>query len=156
VTIACPGTPVFSAPAVTDNCDPNPAISFTDASNLDGCGTGTITRTYTAVDCANNNAITVSQTVTIEDTTIPILANQGADVTIQCPSSTVFTDPDVTDNCDPSAVITSTDASILDACGEGTVTRTWIATDCAGNVSIPVSQTITIEDTTSPVMTNQG
>ncbi|MDQ3017591.1 MAG: SprB repeat-containing protein, partial [Bacteroidota bacterium] len=156
VTIECTGSPAFTDPVVTDQCDPNVTISFTDNSNLDGCGEGTITRTWTATDCAGNAAPTVSQTITIEDTTPPVLINEGADLTIECTGTPIFTDPSVTDNCDANVVISFDDVISIDACGEGTITRTWTAIDCAGNVAIPVSQIITIEDTMPPVLSGQG
>src|SRR6185503_12067469 len=152
----CPATAAFIAPTVTDACDPNVVINFTDTPTLDACGLGTVTRTWTAVDCAGNAATPVSQTITIDDTTAPVLSGQGADATIECPATPVFTDPTVSDACDPNVTITSSDISNLDACGLGTVTRTWTALDCAGNAATPVTQTITIEDTTPPVLTGQG
>src|SRR4030095_15870886 len=150
ITIECPATPAFTDPIVSDACDPSVTISSSDVTNLDACGLGTVTRTWTAVDCAGNAATPVSQTVTIEDTTPPVLSSQGADITIECPATAAFTDPTVSDACDPNVTISSSDVSNLNACGLGTVTRTWTAIDCAGNAATPVSQTITIEDTTPP------
>src|SRR4029434_6498888 len=66
-----------------------------------------------------------TQTVTIEDTTPPVLSGQGSDVTIECPATAAFTDPTVSDACDPNVTISSSDVINLDACGLGTVTRTW-------------------------------
>ena len=71
-----------------------------DVSNLDACGLGTITRTWTAIDCAGNVATPVSQTITIEDTTPPVLSGQGSVATIECPATAAFTDPTVTDACE--------------------------------------------------------
>ncbi|MFV5686973.1 T9SS type A sorting domain-containing protein, partial [Flavobacterium sp. GB2R13] len=45
-----------------------------------------------------------------------------------------------------------TDSGTLDACGLGIITRTWKATDCAGNFSTCV-QKITVQDITKPVIT---
>src|SRR6185436_5119993 len=120
-------------PTVSDACDPNVTISSSDVSNLDACGLGTVTRTWTAIDCAGNAATPVSQTITIDDTTGPVLSGQGADATIECPASAAFIAPTVTDACDPIVTINSSDVSNLDACGLGTITRTWTAVDCAGN-----------------------
>src|SRR4030095_8833377 len=145
MTIECPNSPNFTSPSVSDNCDPNVAINFSDSGSLDACGLGTITKTWTAVDCAGNAAAPVSQSITIDDTTPPVLSNQGVDVTIECPASPNFTSPSVSDNCDPNVVINFSDSGSLDACGLGTITRTWTAVDCAGNAATPVSQSITID-----------
>jgi hypothetical protein len=43
--------------------------------------------------------------------------------------------PSAADACDSDVSLTYADSSDLDECGLGTVTRTWTATDCAGNSS---------------------
>ncbi|MBR9916011.1 MAG: T9SS type A sorting domain-containing protein [Algicola sp.] len=65
----------------TDKCDLNPTVTYSDVTNLDGCGdTGTITRTWTATDACNNETSCV-QVITIIDTTAPTAICQ--DITIQ-------------------------------------------------------------------------
>ena len=57
---------------VSDNCDPNPVISFTDNADFSGCGgTGQIIRTWTAVDFSNNQA-TCEQVISIVDNDPPV------------------------------------------------------------------------------------
>ena len=48
----------------TDDQDPNPIIAFSDVADLDRCGRGTITRTWSATD-ANGNQSTGVQKITI-------------------------------------------------------------------------------------------
>ena len=48
------------------------------------------------------------------------------------------------------------DTTTSDNCGLVATTRTWTATDCAGNASATVSQTLTYIDTTAPVLSGQG
>jgi hypothetical protein len=86
---------------------------------------------------------------------------------IMCPSDVSVSwdapkDPPATgvatagDNCGTPVVTYSDDRSGLTACGflggRGTIARTWTATDCAGNTASCV-QTITVTDTTAPVLT---
>ncbi len=152
ITIECnestDPTSTGSATAV-DNCDPAPVVAFSDVAN-----NGTITRTWTATDaCGNSSQCT--QTITIDDTTQPVITCP-ANVTIACDAST---DPSntgsatATDNCDANSVITYTDSETAGSCPqEKTITRTWKATDDAGNFAT-CQQVITVEDNIAPVIT---
>jgi hypothetical protein len=92
--------------------------------------------------------------VTISDADAPVISGP-TDVTIGCDEST---DPShtgyatATDGCDPAPTITYTDVETAGACsGEKTIVRTWTATDACGHSSSYV-QTITVQDTTPPVV----
>ena len=96
-----------------------------------------------------------SSTVSIIDTTTPAITCPE-DVIIECDQST---DPVntgyaiATDICDPSPVIAYSDAITPGSClEEYTISRTWTATDGCGNQSSCL-QTITVVDTTPPVIT---
>ncbi|MDP2161848.1 MAG: hypothetical protein Q8K02_15300, partial [Flavobacterium sp.] len=153
-TVECPSEAVFSTPSASDTCDSEVNLTYVDSSDLDACGLGTVTRTWTATDCAGNTS-SASQTITLEDTTAPVISGVGEGYTAECPTQAVFSTPSASDACDSQVSLTYVDSSDLDACGLGTVTRTWTATDCAGNAS-SASQTITILDTTAPVISGIG
>ncbi|WP_323788816.1 VWA domain-containing protein, partial [Psychroserpens sp.] len=127
-------------------------VTFTDSA-VAACGnTQTITRTWTATDECGNS-ISDTQIITVEDTTDPVLT-VPADATVECTQST---DPSATgtatatDTCGTTTV-TFTDSAVA-ACGNTqTITRTWTATDACGN-SVSDIQTISVEDTTDPVLT---
>src|SRR5262249_5885240 len=152
VTVECTAVPAPAKPTATDSCDSSPTISLVENSTQDPDVTKlahynyTITRTWTATDaCGNHSA--QSQVITVRDTTAPVLTGQGTAQTIQCPVTPVFTAPQAADNCDPNPQITFSDSTTAGACaGSYTVTRTWTVRDVSGNVSLPVSQTITVED----------
>jgi hypothetical protein len=141
----------------TDNLDDNPVVTYSDTPDLSGCGayTGTITRTWTATDCAGNTETCV-QVITVVDTTDPVITCP-ADVTIECdefgrPPETPGT-ATATDNCDGDVTITYSDSSAAGACAQASViTRTWTATDDCGNTDVCV-QVITVVDTTPPAIT---
>ena len=136
----------------TDNCDASPTIGYSDVTvgNV-------ITRTWTATDDCGNSDDCV-QTITIEDTTPPVITCP-ADVAVECDEST---DPantgtaTATDNCDTSPTITYSDSVVAGSCPDAyTIYRTWTATDDASN-SDDCVQMITVDDNTAPVITCPG
>ncbi len=181
--ITCPGdvtvdceddnTPVGTGTATaTDNCTPvgNITITWGDVSTYDADPANvlhynyTITRTWTATDVAGNASSCV-QTITVHDVTAPVITCPG-DVTVDCEDDNTPVGTGTataTDICTPVGNITVTwgDVSTYDADPANvlhynyTITRTWTATDVAGNASSCV-QTITVHDVTAPVITCPG
>ncbi len=151
--ITCPGDKVFDCvmgdPGVataTDNCDVNPVITYQDVILSARCPR-VIQRTWTAKDKCDNSASCV-QTITIRDITPPV---------VTCPSDKVFDcvmgdagTATATDNC--GAVNVSSSDVITSARCPLIIQRTWTAVDTCGNSSSCV-QTITVQDTTKPVLT---
>jgi hypothetical protein len=150
VTIECPNTPTFTEPVVTDQCDPNPVVTFSDET-VDICaGSYEATRTWTATDASGNSA-TCSQTITVQDKTAPVIGALPAPSTIECPAEPEFVTPTVTDACDQAPVLDYQDATTPGDCPQSySVTRTWTAIDGCDNAAVPVSQTINVVDTTKP------
>jgi hypothetical protein len=154
-TIECPATPVFTPPTATDNCDPAPRIiEDSDVVKPGACaGAYDRTKTWHAVDACGNPSAPVSQTITVKDDIAPVIGAAGANATIECPATPVFTPPTATDNCDPAPTIeVVSEFSVTGACpGTYSRTRIWRAVDACGNPSVStVSQTITVQDTTPP------
>ncbi|MFN5296065.1 MAG: hypothetical protein ACK5BL_11080, partial [Flavobacteriales bacterium] len=104
-------------------------------------------------EVAEFNNATCEWVVTIVDTTIPTISAPGADATIECPATPEFTAPTADDVCGEATVVEVSDITTEGSC-EGTYSRTitWKAVDNYGNESAPVSQTITVTDTTDPVI----
>ena len=157
-TVSCDAVPTVPTLNANDNCDNNVQVSFNESisGQDDGCAaTYTIIRTWTATDCAGNASEHV-QTITVEDTTAPeFTGNLPADATVSCDAVPTAPTLSATDNCDNDAQV-SYNESISgqdDGCTANyVITRTWTATDCAGNSNEHV-QTITVEDTTAPEFT---
>ncbi|NDV62865.1 HYR domain-containing protein [Puniceicoccales bacterium CK1056] len=151
-TVECDAIPDPETLTATDNCDSAPAVSFEEDNQVNpDCGTGTITRTWTATDCSGNEDVWV-QTLTVVDTTDPIILVNPADATVECDD--IPTPPVVTagDNCDVAPAVTFRQVDEIDPdCGTGTITRTWTATDCSGNMDSWV-QILTVVDNTNPVL----
>ena len=79
-----------------------------------------------------------------------------ADLTIECSAeeleAVLSENATAGDLCGPVVVEYVNEFSLTDALGNYTVTRTFTATDDAGNFSTAV-QVVTVEDTTAPVLT---
>ncbi len=141
----------YTAPTGTDNCS---GALTTQTGGLGSGSTfpiGTTTETYKVTDAAGNTA-SCSFTVTVNDVTAPVISCP-ADVTVECDSVPAIVTPTATDNCDTSPSV-SYDGEVRtdgDCPNRYTLTRTWTATDSAGNTDTCV-QTITVEDTKAPVI----
>ncbi len=142
----------------TDNCDPNPVVTFVSETQNGTTCPIIITRTFRATD-ASGNWVECSQTITIDDQTPPVLTGCPADLAINCddpvpPPAAVA----ATDNCSGVTLdFTQTQEALnpLECTWEIIITRTWIATDLCGNQASCV-QTITVEDNEAPSITCPG
>lgn len=150
-----------------DECSVNVTISGIPAGNAFPKGTTTLT--YTATDGSGNTA-SDTQLVTVIDDTAPVIV-APANASYTCPSEVPAGSPsqargaDVnlpdggppTDNCGP-VVVTVSDSSNGGAGSSASplvITRTYTATDSAGNSSSS-AQTITVIDSTAPTITLNG
>ncbi|SDS28819.1 gliding motility-associated C-terminal domain-containing protein [Formosa sp. Hel1_31_208] len=179
ITVEDTTPPTFTVPAdITIECDQDPSdLTLTGdvTDEADNCSTGieatfvdtvadgacanesVITRTWTLTDDCDNTT-TLVQTITIEDTTPPTFT-VPADITIECdqdPSDLTLTGDvtDEVDNCSTGLEATFVDTVADGACAnESVITRTWSLTDDCDNTTTLV-QTITVEDTTPPDLSN--
>lgn len=157
-----------TAPAITgtatatDNCDPNPSVTYSDATVQTGIGKYTITRTWTATDAAGNTA-TCTQKIFVVESPTP---------SITCPPNvflhpgancTVFTDPAHTGMPNTSGNCGTVSVTYFDVSSQDpnptkflhynyVIVRTWIVTNAAGNHNACI-QLITVTDNTPPTIT---
>ena len=121
---------------------------MSETTSGDCAGEYTITRTFTATDdCGNSTSAT--QTITVQDTTAPEFTSIPADYTAECSDELVMDDATATDNCGEVSIDVVKRDDCWRCAGEYTITRTFTATDDCGN-STSATQTITVQDTTSP------
>ena len=164
ITVNCQDDNTSTATGVatgSDNCSPV-TISETQTSSQTATGAShynyVISRTWKATD-ESGNFSTCLQTITVQDVTAPVITCP-ASVTVNCQDNNTSSSTGVatgTDNCSP-VTITQSDASTYNASLTSVnhynyiITRTWRATDVAGNFS-ECLQTITVQDVTAPIIT---
>ncbi|MFD0976415.1 LamG-like jellyroll fold domain-containing protein [Salinimicrobium gaetbulicola] len=137
----------------TDNCQLDQfALDFTDfdCSNI---GDNTVTLTVSDV---NGNTNFATATVTIEDSTVPVIdfapsITQGTDAG-SCEATVTITEPATSDNCSVGNPVGTRDDgnAISDPYPIGTTIITWNVNDVNGNPAEAVRQVITIQDDELP------
>src|SRR5204862_7867892 len=92
--IDCPATPVFTAPTASDACGTATVNIISTVTTPGSCaGNYSVTRTWDATDECGNHSSQVGQTITVQDVSAPTISAAGADATIDCPATPVFTAP---------------------------------------------------------------
>ena len=153
VTVECSAVPAAATPTASDNCDTSVDIAYDEVRANGVCSdTYTLTRTWTATDNCGNEDIEV-QVVTVQDTTVPVIAAAPGPISIECigdlPAETSLA---WTDNCDAGGNVTSVTGALVGGVCGGTYTRTWNIADACGNNAIQRTQIITVDDTIDPVL----
>ena len=148
----------LGAAAASDNDSVNPIAIVNDAPAmfpLYPLNTPTVV-TWTATDGSGNTS-TDTQTVTVVDTTPPVIALDGDDpLYVECDLE-VYADPGATasDACDSDVpVIAGGDP--VDSNTLGTYVVTYDAVDDSGNAASQVTRTVIVRDMTPPVITLDG
>ena len=157
VTVECSASTEPSATgtaAASDNCDSDVTVTYADTTVAGTGNNSVITRVWTATD-DNSNATTYTQTITVVDTTAPTFTTSPANVTIECSASSLPANTGqatASDNCDSDVTVTYADTTVAGTGNNSVITRVWTATDDNSNATT-YTQTITVEDTTSPTFT---
>jgi large repetitive protein len=132
----------------TDNCS-SVEISYDDTPVSGGCA-GRIVRDWYAVDACGNES-TIQQIITLIDNVAPELSGVPADETIECGNEIPApAQVSAEDNCDDDLTVDYNEEFVPQDCGYQLI-RTWSVTDHCDNTN-SASQTITVVDTTAPVI----
>ena len=151
VTLSCEDDIPFDLAVATDNCT-SITLEVSDDLALEVAqGEHLLTRTFTATDAQGNIAQAV-QLISIVDATAPTFTFVPADYTAECSDDLTLLDATAQDNCSNVVISVSSVTTPGDAAGNYTVTRTFTASDDAGNSS-SATQTISVVDTTAPEFT---
>src|SRR5262249_35320788 len=132
-----------TAPTASDACGGSTVQDLGATTTVGTCANNyTSTKSWRAVDACGNTSGTVTQTITVRDTTVPAIGGQGADTTIACNGNPTFTAPTASDTCGAATVQQVSDDTTTQ--GTNTIyTRCWNAVDACSNTSATVCQTIT-------------
>ncbi len=158
--VGCNQPVVFALPEVTDNCDTDPELVEVSYNITPGPGEcdETHTKCWIAFDDAGNQSNECCQSIVrMVDTEPPVLV-AAPNAQVACNQEPVFTDPEVSDNCDDNPVVQVASETVTpgDEECEFIYTRCWRAYDVCGNVSGQVCQQITgKQDTVNPILTCQ-
>ncbi len=149
----------FSDPGATafDNNDGDLTGNIEISGRVDSNTVGIYTLFYYVMDSAGNNAILVSRTVNVVDTTAPIVTLNGqAQMVIELGSE--FSDPGATafDSNDGDLTGNIEISGRVDSNTIGTYTLFYYVMDNAGNNAIPATRTVNVVDTTAPTVTLNG
>jgi hypothetical protein len=149
---------------ITVECDavPTPCVVYTlednftvDMQTLVDNGTHLITLWEAVDDCGNEENHT--QTITIEDTTAPIIVDAPTDTSEECACDNLPTPSiEAIDNCEEVNVTHSATTSVPNPTkpNDYIITNTWIA--FTSDHSVTHTQTQTVTDTTAPVLEFDG
>lgn len=150
--------PSLGEPTVGGACNAGTVLSYMDASDFGPFVSDTcelVTRTWTGNNGASSDMCI--QYIAVIDDEDPVLAAAPANILVDCDAVPGASSLTATDNCDSDPMVGSSDLSTQ---GNSTtasnyynyvITRTWTATDNCNNSSSAV-QTITVQDTTKPVI----
>jgi hypothetical protein len=157
ITVDCGEDVQPAVLTASDNCDAPLDIAFNETI-LPGAGPNDgalLTRTWTVTD-ACGNSIQHTQLVTVLDTQDPVLLNlPDATVDVVCAEDVPAVAPvTYNDNCVGTVDFDFNETILPGDCAHRfTLTRTWTATDFAGN-STQFVQTINVNDNVAPTWTS--
>ena len=157
VTIEVGATYTDSGATAADNYDGDLTSSIAIVNNVDTSTVGTYTVTYNVSDTTGNAAVSVTRTVNVVDTTVPVITLLG-DTTVTIEVGTTYTDSGATaaDNYDGDLTSSIAIVNNVDTSTVGTYTVTYNVSDTSGNAAVPVTRTVNVVDTTAPVITLLG
>ena len=141
----------------SDNYDGNITTDIVTVNNVDTSVIGTYTVTYNVTDSSGNDATEVTRVVNVTDTTAPVITLVG-DTQITVEVGTTYTDLGATasDNYDGDITADIVTVNNVDTSVIGTYTVTYNVTDSSGNAASEVTRTVSVTDTTAPVITLVG
>ena len=157
VTLEVGGTYTDAGATASDTYDGDITSSIVTISNVDSAVVGSYTVAYNVSDANGNAAVEVTRTVTVVDTTLPVITLLGEDsVTVEVGDT--YTDAGATASDTYDGDITSSIITIsnVDTAVVGTYEVVYNVSDASGNAAVEETRTVNVVDTTIPVITLLG
>lgn len=152
-TVQCGSGYVDAGATASDTCAG--ALVPIPSGSVNTSSPGDYTITYNVQDPAGNAAVSVSRVVTVVDTTAPVISLIGqSSVTVECHSAYTDNGATASDTCD--GALTPQPTSNVNVDDPGVYTVTYNVSDSAGNAAVPVTRTVTVQDTTLPQIALNG
>ena len=152
--VECDGTFNDLGATASDSCEGSLTGSIVvDTSELNTSTPGVYLVRYNVQDSSGNSATEVTRTVTVEDTTRPVLSIIGSNMTVECGG--LFNDPgaNASDSCAGNISGSVVASGVVDTSTVGVYMVTYDVQDPSGNDAISVTRNVTVQDTTSPTVT---
>jgi large repetitive protein len=150
VSAECGQLPAIADVTVTDNCDQNIEVIYSETGEQDGCYYN-IVRTWTATDACGNET-SASQTIIVGDNTAPyVVESSPSELWIECNQDIPALEVLFADNCDEELTYLPSEEVINSADCQYDIQRTITATDDCGNATT-FTQIIHVSDYTAPVV----
>jgi hypothetical protein len=148
VTVRCDSAWGFATPTAVDECCTNVVVTRISA-QTNGLCPQVITWVWQATDCCTNST-TCTQTVTVVDTTAPVITCV-ADKTVGCGTNWTFDVPNAYDTCCAEVTLQLISSNQIAGPCPAVWRGVWRATDCCTN-STTCTQIVTVVDITLPVI----
>ena len=125
--------------------------------SVDTSTVGQYTVTYNVTDSSGNAASEVTRTVSVTDTTAPVITLVGdAQITVEVGSTYTDLGATASDNYDGDITADISVTNPVDTSVIGSYTVTYNVSDSSGNAASEVTRTVNVTDTTVPVITLVG
>lgn len=152
-SLECTGSYTDSGATATDDIDGSLTVT-SDTTSVNEDVVGSYSVSYSAVD-RSTNTDSDTRTVNVSDTTDPTITLTGeAVMTIEAGSTYADAGASASDACDTSVSVTT--SGTINTSTLGAQTLTYSATDDSSNPALNITRTVTVQDTTVPVITLMG
>ena len=150
VTIEVGTTYTDAGATALDNYDGDLTTSIVVTGSVDTSTVGTYTLSYDVTDTNGNVATTVTRTVNVVDTTVPVITLLGDEV-VTIEVGTTYTDAGATalDNYDGDLTTSIVVTGSVDTNTVGTYILSYDVTDTNGNVATTVTRTVNVVESLS-------
>ncbi|RZJ33518.1 MAG: hypothetical protein EOO51_13610, partial [Flavobacterium sp.] len=140
----------FNSAGGTLQMNGNPTYTLSYVDSATGTCPTVVTRTFSVNSACGN--VSATQTITVQDTTPPVLGPLPGTTTVSCTvGAPSFATPTATDNCSEVTLTSQKYTTPGQCAGSYTVLKIWTAVDACGNTAT-TSQTIIVTDNVAPVI----